>query len=488
MSFTKLPLAGAGRRRAIYRAGLGLLLLFIGASLRAQPANPSVRLPNVIYINVDDLGYKDVGFMGGDFFDTPHLDALARQGMIFTRSYAAASNCAPSRASLMTGQYTPRHGIYTVSPSDRGEAHTRRLIPIANTDSLRSAALILPELFKRAGYTTATIGKWHLGKDPRTQGFDLNIGGDERGNPGKGGYFSPYNLANITDGPVGEQLTDRLTSEAIRFVADHRDRPFFLYLPYYAVHTPLMAKDSLVAKYRARSNPLEIDPVYAAMVETVDYNVGRLLDYLRTSGLEEQTLVVFTSDNGGIRSVATQAPLRAGKGSYYEGGIRVPCVVRWPRHIEPGTSYDAPIINLDFFPTFQEILGITLPGQLLDGQSLLPVWRGGRLKKRPLFWHFPIYLEKYNALEDDARDPLFRTRPGAVVLEDNWKLHYYYEDEGIELYDLRSDIGERRNLAAAQPRRARKLLRLLRKWQQRVAAPLPVDPNPAYRPASPEKP
>lgn len=467
-----------------------LLLLFALSGVAAAPspipeANPR---PNVIYINVDDLGYKDVGYMGGTFFETPHIDALASQGMMFTRNYAAASNCAPSRASLMTGQYTPRHGVYTVSPSDRGEAHTRKLVPIANTDSLQPAAFTLAELFKQAGYTTATFGKWHLGQDPTTQGFDRNVGGDGRGAPGKGGYFSPYNIANITNGPTGEYLTDRLTSEAIRFIADHREEPFFVYLPFYAVHTPLMAKDSLVAKYRAKANPLDIDPVYAAMVETMDTNVGRLLTYLRTAGLEEKTIVVFTSDNGGIRSVATQAPLRAGKGSYYDGGIRVPLLVRWPTHIRAGSRSDEPIINLDFFPTFSEILGIAPPGQRLDGVSLLPVWKGGRLKKRPLFWHFPIYLEKYNALEDDARDPLFRTRPGAVVMLDHWKLHHYFEDDAIELYDLRKDIGERNNLAQKRPAKARKLRQLLQAWQQEVQAPIPTTLNPAYRPTSPEKP
>ncbi len=351
--------------------------------------------PNVLFINVDDLGWRDVGFMGGGFFETPNIDALSKEGMLFTRSYAAAANCAPSRACLMTGQNTPRHGIYTVSPSARGDARTRKLIPTANIDSLSPQAFTLAELFKKAGYGTATFGKWHLGADPTHQGFDHNVGGDLRGNPGKGGYFSPYNLANITDGPQGENLTDRLTDEAIQYIEDRNDNPFFVYLSYYAVHTPLMAKEDLINKYRAKKNPLDIDPVYAAMVETLDLNVGKLMDAVKQNGLESNTLIVFTSDNGGIRSIATQSPLRAGKGSYYEGGIRVPCIVKWPGVVKPGSQYDLPITNLDFFPTFKKILRVDLPDQLLDGNDLLPILQGGSLKKRLLYWHFPIYLEKY---------------------------------------------------------------------------------------------
>ena len=460
---------------------MAVLLLTLQIGLAKDRKNhKQADKPNVLFINVDDLGWRDVGFMGGDFFETPNIDALSKEGMLFTRSYAAAANCAPSRACLMTGQNTPRHGIYTVSPSARGDARTRKLIPTANIDSLSPGAFTLAELFKKAGYGTATFGKWHLGKDPTHQGFDSNIGGDLRGNPGKDGYFSPYNLANIDDGPKGENLTDRLTDEAIRYIEDHNETPFFVYLSYYAVHTPLMAKEDLIKKYRSKKNPLDIDPIYAAMVETVDLNVGRLLNVLKESRLESNTLVIFTSDNGGIRSIATQAPLRAGKGSYYEGGIRVPCIVKWPGVVKPGSQSDQPITSLDFFPTFKKILGLELPGQLLDGNDLLPILQGGTLKERSLYWHFPIYLQKYDAKKDDGRDPLFRTRPGSAIIHENWKLHHYYEDDELELYNLKNDVGERKNLASEKPRKAQKLLHLLNTWLADTNAPIPDKPNPDY--------
>ena len=208
--------------------------------------------PNVVYINVDDLGWKDLGMMDDGYFETPHIDQFSKQAMIFTNSYASAANCAPSRACLMTGQYSPRHGIYTVSPSARGKASTRRLIPVKNADSLQSAVVTLADMFKMDGYTTGTFGKWHLGNDPLQQGFDVNVAGSLRGNPGKDGYFSPYNVSNIENGPKGEHLTDRLTSEAIQFLRKNKDGPFFLYLPFYSVHTPIMAKDKLVEKYQAK--------------------------------------------------------------------------------------------------------------------------------------------------------------------------------------------------------------------------------------------
>lgn len=443
------------------------------------PTVPVPR-PNVLFINVDDLGWRDLGYMGGDFFETPNIDTLSKEGVFFTRSYAGAANCAPSRACLMTGQNTPRHGIYTVSPSARGRASTRKLIPITNIDSLSPKAFTLAELFEKAAYRTGTFGKWHLGHDPTDQGFNHNVGGNLRGNPGKDGYVSPYNLAYIKNGPKGEYLTDRLTDEAIGFMEQDKGTPFFVYLAYYAVHTPLMAKPALVDKYRKKANPLGIDPVYAAMVETVDDNIGNLMEFLNVSGLEHNTLVVFTSDNGGIRSIATQAPLRAGKGSYYEGGIRVPCIVKWPGIVRPGSSYDRPISNLDFFPTFQEILNVKADETIFDGRSILPVLKGGTLKERPLFWHFPIYLQKYDAQKDDGRDSLFRTRPGSVVLLGNWKLHHYYEDDGFELYNLKNDVGERKNLAPLRPEKTRELSSLLKKWLMNVQAPIPVAPNPEY--------
>ncbi len=481
MGFSMMKIEGAQKmKKWISILAMMLSFWFLEASINISLPSVQDQKPNVLFINVDDLGWRDLGYMGGDFFETPNIDVLSKKGMYFTRSYSGAANCAPSRACLMTGQNTPRHGVYTVSPSARGQSSTRKLIPITNIDSLSSQAFTLAELFKKANYRTGTFGKWHLGQDPTDQGFEHNIGGNLRGNPGKDGYFSPYNLANIKNGPKGELLTDRLTDEAITFMEAHKETPFFTYLAYYAVHTPLMARPALIEKYQKKDNPLNIDPVYAAMVETVDDNIGKLMDFLKVSGLDRNTLVVFTSDNGGIRSIATQAPLRAGKGSYYEGGIRVPCIVKWPGVVKPGTRYDRPISNLDFFPTFQEILNIKLDKPVFDGRSILAVLKGGALKVRPLFFHFPIYLQKYNAAEDDGRDPLFRTRPGSVIIYGQWKLHHYYEDDGYELYNLQTDVGERNNLAALRPGKTRELNDLLKKWLTEVQAPIPVALNPEY--------
>lgn len=437
--------------------------------------------PNVIFINVDDLGWKDVGFMGGDFFETPNIDKLASESMVFLRSYSAAGNCAPSRACLMTGLNTPRHGVYTVSPSARGDKKSRKLIPIENTDSLLLKDITMAELFKMAGYTTGIFGKWHLGKDPTEQGFEVNVGGGLRGNPGRDGYFSPYNdLSNLESGPEGENLTDRLTQESIQFIRDNKDSPFFVYLPFYAVHTPLQAKEELVTKYKGKVNSRNISPVYAAMVETVDQNVGKLLKSLEELSLKENTIIIFTSDNGGIRSISTQEPLRAGKGSYYEGGIRVPCTIKWPGTDMAGEIIGEPISNLDFFPTFMELLNVDIPNYVSDGKSLMPLLSGRDMGERPLFWHFPIYLEAYDPEMDDGRDPLFRTRPGSVVMQGDWKLHYYYEDNAIELYNLRDDIGERNNLEASNPAKVKELLSLLKVWLKETMAPIPKVPNPDY--------
>lgn len=444
--------------------------------------------PNIVFILVDDLGYKDVGFMGGDFFETPNIDRLASQGMIFTQAYAGAANCAPSRACLMSGQNTPRHEIYTVGNSDRGKSEDRKITPIENTIDLREDIFTLAELFKEAGYFTGTFGKWHLGEDPLTQGFDVNVAGNRRGNPGGNGYFSPYKVDNIEDGPEGEHLTDRLTTEAIQFIRAQKSFPFFLYLPYYSVHTPIIAKEELKKKYEQKDgNTKQVNTTYAAMVETLDQNVGRILTELEQLGLRENTLIVFTSDNGGIRSIATQDPLRAGKGSYYEGGIRVATTISWPGIIQAGTQNETPIVNLDYFPTFMDILGIEKPEKLLDGKSLLPLFKGEQFEERPLFWHFPIYLQAYNPQEDDGRDPLFRTRPGACIRYGDWKLHEYYEDGGIELYHLKEDIGERNNLLEAEPAKAAKLHKMLKDWQSEVSAPIPTELNPYFELEKPQR-
>lgn len=437
------------------------------------------RLPNIVMVIADDLGWRDVGFMGTGYYETPNLDRLASEGMVFTQAYASAANCAPSRACLMSGMYTPAHGIYTVSPSDRGDSRTRRIVPVVNQDSLAGHFFTLAEAMQDAGYTTINIGKWHLGKDPRTQGMDFNVGGSYWGHPGS--YFAPYGRPEM-EAPVGEYLTDRLTSEAIRFMRDHSKEPFFLYLPYYAVHTPLQAKTEFHEKYIAKGGTgCQNNAVYAGMVDNLDRCMGLLLSEIKSLGLDENTLILFTSDNGGIRMVSCQDPLRAGKGSYYEGGIRVPLAIRWPGKIEPGTVSDLPVINIDFYPTLMEITGSNRTHPDLDGISLWPLLSGkGIEQERPLFFHFPVYLEAYKEGYDEGRDPLFRTRPGSVIRKGDWKLHYYYEDGGIELYNLRDDPGEQNDLSNLNSSKRDTLLYLLHAWLEDRGAFTEFVPNPQF--------
>ena len=451
-----------------------LLITFVSCTRPVQP-------PNVVFIMIDDLGYKDTGVYGSDYYETPNIDRLASQGMLFTQAYASAANCAPSRATFMSGLYHPRHGIYTVASSERGAAEDRKIIPTPNTTTLADSIVTLAEFFQEQGYRTAHFGKWHLGDDPRTQGFNVNVAGSHRGNPGRDGYFSPYVVEPLVDGPDGEYLTDRLTSEAIRFLRTNQDSSFFLYMPYYTVHTPIQGKEALIKKYEEKGgNALQNNATYAAMVEAMDQNVGRLLSTLDSLGVAENTMVVFTSDNGGIRAISSQEPLRAGKGSYYEGGIRVPMIVRWPGRVEEGARSEVPVSNLDIYPTFREIFGQS-GKKTLDGQSLMPILtKDGEFSDRPLFWHFPIYLQAYDTLRDDGRDPLFRTRPGSVVRQGKWKLHEYFEDGGLELYNLEEDLGERNNLTEEMPDKTQEMYEMLKDWRKRLDAPVPTEPNPAY--------
>ena len=429
--------------------------------------------PNIILIVADDLGWKDVGFMGSDYYETPHLDQLASEGMVFQQAYAPAANCAPSRACLMTGKYTPAHGVYTVSPSARGDTRTRRIIPVVNRDSLDPDFHTLAEALQESGYTTCNIGKWHLGKDPRIQGMDVNVGGSIWGHPKS--YFAPYVKPNL-EAPDGEYLTDRLTTEAQHFIRQHSDSPFFLYLPYYAVHTPIQPKYELKADTGCQSHA-----GYAGMVDNLDRCIGILMEEIRSLDLEEKTLIIFTSDNGGIRKISCQDPLRAGKGSYYEGGIRVPMVVRWPGHIEAGRVSDVPVIHIDFYPTLMEIIDRNREEVELDGISLWPLLTGREAApERPLYFHFPIYLQAYETGYDQGRDPLFRTRPGSVIREGDWKLHYYYEDGGTELYDLSIDPGERVNLVDINSSKREELLDKLNAWLEQQHVNLEFDRNPEF--------
>ncbi len=471
-----MPFSGLNRRDFLKTIGAGTVSLWMG-SLHFCTRDKEEK-PNIIYINIDDLGWKDLGAMGSEFYETPHVDALAQEGVVFTNAYASAANCAPSRACCLTGQYPPRHGIYTVNNSDRGNPRTRKLIPVKNRTDLPDDQVTIAENLKAKGYATAHIGKWHLGDDPTSQGFDINIGGSGIGHPKS--YFSPYQNPRLEDGPTGEYLTDRLADEAIRFISNNRTQHFFLYLAFYAVHTPLQPKPDKLDKYLKKQGVLgQNNAKYAAMIESMDENIGRILEALEKLNLAKKTAVVFSSDNGGVRRITSMAPLRAGKGSYYEGGIRVPFIIRWPGKIEPGIKCEIPVHGVDFYPTILEMTQTPkTEGKGLDGLSLVPHFTQiGKIDERPLFWHFPVYMEGGNR---ETRDPVFRTRPGSAVRMGDWKLHEYFEDGGLELYNLREDIGEKRNLAQKYPEKMKELHQRLISWRESLQAPVPPGLNPDY--------
>lgn len=437
--------------------------------------------PNIIFLLADDLGWMDVGYMGSKYYETPNIDQLAKEGMRFTNAYANAPNSAPSRACILTGLYTPRHGIYTVVNSDRGKSEDRKLIPIANTTELDTNFVTIAETLKTKGYKSISIGKWHMGKDngqdPIGQGFDENIGGLDWGAPET--YFSPYKNPKLTDGKDGEYLTDRLANEAIRFIKENKTGPFFVYLPFYAVHTPIQGKPELIAKFKLK--PVEgrqRNPNYAAMVYSLDEAVGKINDAIKKLNLEENTIIIFLSDNGGHGSFTGNEPLRGSKGMLYEGGIREPFIFKWKNKVKTNTENNTPIIGLDLYPTIQELAGIK-PTSTLDGQSILPlVKKEGRFKSRSLFWHFPVYLERYDGMKEEGP---FRTTPAAAIRKNDWKLIEFFEDGKLELYNLKNDIGETRNLAEKNPGKLKELYNEMINWRKATNAPVPKELNPEYR-------
>ncbi len=461
---------------------LGLLSCLLCPQLAAADR------PNIILIFADDLGWKDVGYQGSDFYETPHLDRLAAQGMVFTDGYAAAGNCAPSRACLLSGNYTPRHGVYAVQSTDRGPKHEQRLIPIANKSGLPPDNVTLADALKSAGYATGIFGKWHLaGRDgaaPEEQGFDTVF--ESQSGWGKSTPDNPKRIFSLTDA-------------ACDFIEQNREGPFFVYLSHYAIHSALQARPESLEKFKAKKPGAQHDmPLYAACLYDLDAGVGRLLDKLNELDLEDNTLIVFTSDNGGTQK-SSQEPLRGNKGCYYEGGIREPWIMRWPGVTKPGSRCDVPVINQDLFPTFLALAGAQLPAaKQLDGESLLPLLNGqSELQRKSIYWHFPGYLNDpvIRARELDERTG-FRTRPVSVVRQGDWKLHLYLEEwvldggraelatnGAVELYNLKEDIGERHNLANSHPEQRDRLLDDLLAWQRAVGAPIPHQPNPTYAPA-----
>ena len=353
------------------------LLLFLGW-LFAGMAQAKEQRPNVLFIFLDDFGWKDVAYMGSDFYETPHLDKLAGEGMIFSDAYSCSANCAPARACLLSGQYTPRHEVYNVGTGPRGNAKHRKLLHIPGTTTLREDIVTWAHCIQKAGYKTATMGKWHLSKDPLPYGFDLNVGGTHAGGPPRG-YFSPHGSApGLQDSPKGEYVTDRLSDEAIKFIGENKENNWFLYLTHFAVHTPIQAKKEDIAKFQAKKpGKLHSHAVMAGMIKSVDDGVGRIVAALEEMKLSEKTAIFFFSDNGGYGPATSMHPLKGYKGTYYEGGIREPFFVKWPGVVKPGTRCADPIIGVDMYPTFCEITGAKLPKkQPLDGVSLMPLLEG----------------------------------------------------------------------------------------------------------------
>ena len=437
--------------------------------------------PNIIIINVDDLGWKDLGYMGSEFYHTPNIDELSKQGVVFMNAYSGASNCAPSRASLMSGLNTPKHGIYTVGNPERGDKRTRKLIPSKNTRFLNDSINTIPKLLKSKGFVTANFGKWHINKDPLSHGFDFNIGGSNKGNPGKNGYFSPYKIDFIESNFNGEYLTDRIAKEAISFFKKNQKKSFFANISFYSVHTPIQGKKEWIDFYKLKEGENGQDNnAYGAMVSSVDENIGKIIQSLKQLNLYESSLIFFTSDNGGIRAISNQYPLRAGKGSYYEGGIKVPLIIKWPNMSKKNTVNYSNVSQLDFFPTILDVIKNDLKPNNLDGTSLKNHLTNSTKINRDLFFHFPIYLEAYNKSEDQGRDPLFRTRPGSVIISNNWKLHHYFEDNEVELYDLKNDPSEAINLIKTDRDVAVKLFQKLKKWRKNNKVFIPSEPNPLY--------
>lgn len=466
------------------------LLCVLGGQSFAAP-----KPPNIVFFLADDLGQRDIGCYGSTFYETPNLDRLAKDGARFTDAYAACPVCSPTRASLMTGQWPQRTGVtdYIGAPT-KPEAWQRntKSLPAPFADRLALDAPTLAKSLKAAGYATFFAGKWHLGPEgwwPENQGFEVNRGGIDKGGPyGGKKYFSPYGNPRLTDGPPGEHLPDRLASETAKFIEASKGRPFFAFYSFYDVHTPLMAREDLRKKYEAKRARLGIkdkwgreherdvrltqdDAVYAAMVEAMDLAVGKVLAKLDELGLRENTLVIFTSDNGGLSTSegwpTSNLPLRGGKGWMYEGGIREPLLMRWPAVVKPGSVISAPVSSPDFFPTLLEAAGAKpQPGQTLDGQSLLTVVKGGTLPARALFWHYPHYGNQGGA-------------PAAAARRGDWKLIEWLEDGRVELFNLAQDLGEQNDLAANEPQRAAQLRAELHAWQKQVGAKFPIA-NPNY--------
>lgn len=455
--------------------------------------------PNVVLILVDDMGLHDLSVEGSTFYRSPHIDQLARGGMRFTQGYATCRVCSPSRASIQTGKFTARHGITNWIGAGSGMDWKRDdpLLPADYLHALPHEDVSLAEAMRAAGYRTFFAGKWHLGGEgslPIDHGYEINVGGHHRGSP-PGGFFTPYSNPYLEDGPPGESLTLRLGEETAKFIREHRDQPFFAMLSFYAVHAPVQTTKELWAKYREAAPALlpgqtrfKVDrtlpvrqvqdhPVYAGMVETTDQAVGHVLEALDACGLTESTIVIFTSDNGGVSSgdayATSNLPLRGGKGRQWEGGIREPYYIRYPAVTKPGSTCNVPVTGADFYPTILELCGLpAMPQQHVDGTSLVPLLQGKSIPDRPLYWHYPHYDNQGG-------------EPSSLFREGDWKLIHYYEDGRNELYNLAVDPSEQSDLSRSYPVRTERMSKQLEDWLKSVGAKFP-EPDPRYDPARAE--
>jgi arylsulfatase A-like enzyme len=488
--------------------GLGATALFPVAAFSAH-TKPEPPKPNVIFILLDDYGYTDLGCYGSKYYLTPNIDRLAKQGVRFTDAYAACPVSSPTRASIMTGRYPVKTGITDWIPGRQATnsgSSTEKLIALPFRQQLELREVTIAEVLKQNGYSTMISGKWHLGEAseywPENQGFDINKGGFSKGSPVKdnvsNGYFSPYGNPRLEDGPIGEYLTDRQTDEAIKFIKDNKKKPFFVYLSYYAVHNPMQGKEKQIEYFNHRADSMDLskqepftrkkdwiipsmsnnykeriiqsNPVYAAMIYSVDENIGKLLKELDDLKIDDNTIIIFTSDNGGLStsegSPTCNTPLRGGKGWLYEGGIRVPLIIKMPGKGKAGSVDNTPVSSIDYFSTIIEMTGSVNGIVKTDGVSILSVLTNNKMKERPLFWHYPHYSNQ-------------GVEPGSAVRLGNFKLIDNFERERQELYDLEKDISESNDISSSNPEKTKELYDLLKDWRAKTGARMMI-PNKNY--------
>lgn len=476
----------------------------VGIACQSWGQGKTRRQPNILFFLVDDLGWTDVEPFGSKFYETPNITRLAKEGMKFTNAYAACPVCSPTRASIMSGKYpvSMQTTDWFGAPQPEEVAQKPQLnarfplLPASYRPYLPLEEVTVAEALKRNGYRTFIAGKWHLGDEekywPEHQGFEINKGGYSMGHPnlnrdkGFNGYFSPYGNPRLEDGPEGEYLPMRLAEETNRFIEANKDHAFFAYFSFYSVHTPLQASKELIEKYRIKRERLGLDDVfasegkqkvrvnqsnitYAAMVDAMDQAIGKVLDKLKELKLEENTIVVFFSDNGGLSTSegmpTSNLPLRGGKGWMYEGGIREPMIVKWPGIIKAGSVCSEPVISNDFYPTFLHAAGLPLlPSQHTGGINILPLLKGKAMKSRALFWHYPHYGNQGGS-------------PASAVRDGNWKLIHWYVDDRYELFNLESDISEKLNVINKYPHEAAKLKAELQQWLEKEKALYPAGRN-----------